>query len=140
LSASRLVADLRARGITLFPEGGTVRCRAPKGALTPELRELLRQRKAEVLEALQRESAVSSRYHRLAFSEIVDRYAAATDWIVEHLAANWEGVKASDGRLSRLESAADAYDAELSRLRELLEAGVAAFEAAVTARSENADA
>ena len=51
-SAAELVAELEARGIYLRAEGGQLKVRAAKGALTAELREVLTQRKAEVLEFL----------------------------------------------------------------------------------------
>jgi len=52
LSTAAFLADLRRRDIVLWPEGDVLRCSAPDGALTPELREELRTRKTEVLEFL----------------------------------------------------------------------------------------
>ena len=51
MTAETLIADLRARGVTLTPEGPNLRCR-PKSALSAEDLEQLRRHKAEVLAAL----------------------------------------------------------------------------------------
>lgn len=50
--ALALLADLRARGVRLEPDGADLIVRAPRGVLTPQLREALRQRKADLLAAL----------------------------------------------------------------------------------------
>ncbi|MGD2147998.1 MAG: condensation domain-containing protein, partial [Anaerolineae bacterium] len=47
-----LLGVLRARDIALWADGGTLRYSAPAGALTPHLRALLADRKAELLELL----------------------------------------------------------------------------------------
>ena len=39
MTTVELLAELRERDIRVWIEGETLRCRAPKGALTPELRE-----------------------------------------------------------------------------------------------------
>ncbi len=52
MNVQQLVNDLRRRGITLEPAGDKLRWRGPKGAMTPELLERLRQHKPEVLEYL----------------------------------------------------------------------------------------
>jgi thioesterase domain-containing protein len=46
------LAALRERDIQISADGERLRCNAPGGALTPELRDELRQRKAEILEFL----------------------------------------------------------------------------------------
>jgi amino acid adenylation domain-containing protein len=48
------MSDLRGLGVALWAEGEQLRCRAPKGALTPELTAELRERKAHILEYLRR--------------------------------------------------------------------------------------
>jgi thioesterase domain-containing protein len=52
LSIAAFLAELRRRDVRVWCEGETLRCNAPQGALTPELRDELRLRKAEVLEFL----------------------------------------------------------------------------------------
>lgn len=52
LSIAEFLADLRRRDIRLWPQGDALRCSAPDGALTPELRDELRLRKPEVLQFL----------------------------------------------------------------------------------------
>jgi thioesterase domain-containing protein len=44
-----LLADLRRRDIEIWAEGDGLRCNAPAGVLTPELREQLQQRKHDIL-------------------------------------------------------------------------------------------
>lgn len=46
------LAALRERDIQILADGGRLRCNAPAGALTPELREELHRRKAEILRFL----------------------------------------------------------------------------------------
>jgi hypothetical protein len=57
MMATKLLLDLRRRGLVLAPEGTGVRV-SPKSALTPELRETLRTHKADLLTALSVESRV----------------------------------------------------------------------------------
>jgi amino acid adenylation domain-containing protein len=54
------MSDLRGRGVMLWADGDQLRCRAPKGTLTPELTIELKERKADILEYLRHagESAV----------------------------------------------------------------------------------
>jgi amino acid adenylation domain-containing protein len=56
-SVVQLLTDLRERGIRLWEEGGQLSFKAPKGALTPELRAELGERKAEVLSFLRQKAA-----------------------------------------------------------------------------------
>jgi amino acid adenylation domain-containing protein len=51
---AELLSDLRSREIRLWCEQESLRFEAPPGALTPELRELLRRRKPEILDFLRR--------------------------------------------------------------------------------------
>ena len=60
LGASRLLEELRARDIRLRVEGGDLRVSAPPGALTAELREVLRRRKSELLTCVQAGGAGST--------------------------------------------------------------------------------
>lgn len=53
------LAALRERDIQIWADGDRLRCNAPAGALTPELREELRRRKAEVLNFLQSAAALA---------------------------------------------------------------------------------
>ncbi|HEV2670472.1 MAG TPA: thioesterase domain-containing protein [Gemmatimonadales bacterium] len=52
MSVAALLAELRSRDIQLWPEGDELRCNAPAGVLTPELRNQLRQRKGDIVEFL----------------------------------------------------------------------------------------
>jgi hypothetical protein len=52
MSPAELLADLRARGVVLDPDGGRLRVRAPADAWTAELRERVRAHKAELLALL----------------------------------------------------------------------------------------
>ncbi len=53
MSVAELVADLAARGIELWLEGGRLRFRAPQGAMTPDLRDRLAQDKERVIAHLE---------------------------------------------------------------------------------------
>jgi amino acid adenylation domain-containing protein len=55
MSPADLVSRLTQQGVRLWAEDGELRCRAPKGLLTPELRTLLAEHKVEILEWLRRE-------------------------------------------------------------------------------------
>jgi thioesterase domain-containing protein len=60
LNVAALLGKLVRRDIRLSAEGGQLRLNAPRGALTPELREALRARKAEILEFLREAERISS--------------------------------------------------------------------------------
>lgn len=49
MSVSAFLSDLRARGIEITADGDQLRCSAPKGALTPELRRRIAGQKEEIL-------------------------------------------------------------------------------------------
>ncbi|MEW6457620.1 MAG: hypothetical protein AB1441_00900 [Bacillota bacterium] len=53
MNVNELIWELQRRGITLEPAGDKLRWRGPKGAMTPELLDQLRDHKAEVLGLLQ---------------------------------------------------------------------------------------
>ncbi len=55
-----LITSLSQKGITLWAEGAQLRIRAPKGVLTPDVRELITQHKAELLRMVERESAAET--------------------------------------------------------------------------------
>ena len=52
MSLTAFLAELRSRDIQLRADGERLRCDAPSGVLTPQLRDQLRQRKSEILEFL----------------------------------------------------------------------------------------
>jgi len=52
MNAAAFLAELRRRDIQVWAVGGELRCSAPAGVLTPELRDELRSRKSEILEFL----------------------------------------------------------------------------------------
>ncbi|MFH0809361.1 MAG: hypothetical protein V2A77_02650 [Pseudomonadota bacterium] len=49
MSTAALVTDLQARGVRLSAVNGRLRVEAPKGLLTPEVKQALAERKGEVL-------------------------------------------------------------------------------------------
>lgn len=49
MSPVALLAELRAKGVTLMAEGDTLWCRAPQGRVTPELADAIRANKTELL-------------------------------------------------------------------------------------------
>jgi thioesterase domain-containing protein len=59
VSAGALLTELRRRDIQLQAVGSELRCSAPAGALTPELRQLLRQHKTDLLALLVSAQAVT---------------------------------------------------------------------------------
>ncbi|MGH8687988.1 MAG: hypothetical protein ACREVQ_09795, partial [Burkholderiales bacterium] len=56
-----LLAELRSRDVQLRADGDRLRCSAPAGALTPELRDRLKRRKYDILEFLR---SVGTRAHQ----------------------------------------------------------------------------
>lgn len=60
MSTAAFLAELRRRDIELRAEGGELRCSAPAGAVTPELRDALKQRKAELLAFLLRAQSLAA--------------------------------------------------------------------------------
>jgi thioesterase domain-containing protein len=52
MNAAAFLAELRRRDVQVWAVGGELRCSAPPGVLTPELRDVLRSRKSEILEFL----------------------------------------------------------------------------------------
>jgi thioesterase domain-containing protein len=54
-----LLAELRSRDVQVWPDGDELRCNAPAGVLTPELRNQLRQRKGDIVEFLRLAEALA---------------------------------------------------------------------------------
>ena len=54
-----LLAELRSRDIQIWADGDRLRCNAPAGVLTPELRDQLQQRKNDILEFLRSAGALA---------------------------------------------------------------------------------
>lgn len=59
MKASALLAELRARDIRVWADGDRLRCNAPAGALTPELRDQLQECKNDILEFLHSAEALA---------------------------------------------------------------------------------
>ena len=59
MSVAALLAELRSRDMEIWAEGDQLRCSAPAGALTPEVREHLRLRKHDILEFLRSAQALA---------------------------------------------------------------------------------
>jgi surfactin family lipopeptide synthetase A len=72
-----LLTELRARDIYVWVDGDKLKVNALAGALTPELREQLRQRKGEVLEFLSRPAELSFAQQRLWFLDQVEMASTA---------------------------------------------------------------
>lgn len=60
MTAAKLLADLRAQGIRLAINGDRIHIDAPKGKLTPELRAVIVEHKAEILAILAAETTSTS--------------------------------------------------------------------------------
>jgi hypothetical protein len=58
MTTVEFLARLHARDVRLWVDGDNLRCRAPKGALTAELRDQLAERKGEILALLQGHDSV----------------------------------------------------------------------------------
>ena len=59
MRVSSFLAELSSRDIKLSADGERLRCNAPAGALTPELRDELRQRKRQIIEFLRTAEAIA---------------------------------------------------------------------------------
>ena len=59
MSVAALLAELRSRDLEIWADGDQLRCSAPAGALTPEVREHLRVRKHDILEFLRSAAALA---------------------------------------------------------------------------------
>ncbi len=61
-SLIQMLSDLRSRGVVLSGEGDRLRCNAPKGVITPEIRDELANRKQEILKLLK--ASVENSFHQ----------------------------------------------------------------------------
>jgi len=59
VTLQRFLADLHERGVHLHAEGDRLRCTAPPGVLTPQLRDRLQQHKDEILDVLRSGAALA---------------------------------------------------------------------------------
>lgn len=59
MNVAAFLGELLCRDIRLSADGGQLKCSAPPGALTPQLRELLSAHKAEILEFLRKAEAIA---------------------------------------------------------------------------------
>jgi thioesterase domain-containing protein len=59
VTVATLLAELRSRDVEVWIEGDQLRCNAPAGVLTPDLRDVLRQRKRDMVEFLRSAQAVA---------------------------------------------------------------------------------
>jgi nonribosomal peptide synthetase protein BlmVII len=72
-----LLAELRSRDIQLWADGDALQCNAPAGALTPELRAQLLQRRSEILEFLRGPGELSFSQERLWVLDQIEPGGAA---------------------------------------------------------------
>ena len=61
MSVTAFLTELRDRDIQVWAEGEHLRCTAPAGTLTPQLRDELQRRKSEILEFLRSAEALAQR-------------------------------------------------------------------------------
>ena len=61
MNAPELLAELQGRGVVLEAVGGRLRFDAPRGALTPALRQAMQQHKGELLELAERHLRTQAR-------------------------------------------------------------------------------
>src|SRR5262249_41369276 len=107
MTAHELLADLRRRGFQLIPLPGERLEVRPFSKLPEELREALRQQKAEVLALLQQQESSASPDYRTLYREMVaavheDCFLIDPAWLLAH-SAFYERIKALDDRLAAIE-------------------------------------
>jgi thioesterase domain-containing protein len=76
VSVAEFLSDLRRRDVIVSADGDRIKCTAPPGALTPELRDLLRERKADVLAFLRSAQALADESPALVPLGLPDRSQA----------------------------------------------------------------
>lgn len=59
MTVASLLAELRSRDVQVWVEGDQLRCNAPAGVLTPDLRDVLRQRKTDMIRFLRSVESLS---------------------------------------------------------------------------------
>ena len=62
MTVEELTATLSSRGITLFLDGDALRFRAPKGALTEDLKQRIAEQRAEIVGRLQKQGHQCAEY------------------------------------------------------------------------------
>ena len=97
-SLTVLLDDLRRAGIELHAEDGRLRFRAPRGALTPELRERLTVHRDEILERLQRKDRPLLKAH----PEDAEAPFPLTDIQTSQSGGAWQRNRLRRSRLPRL--------------------------------------
>jgi len=76
VNAAAYLAELRRREVQVWAVGGELRCSAPAGVLTPELRDELRSRKSEILEFLASAQALAGQERAIVPLQANGRRAA----------------------------------------------------------------
>lgn len=73
MTVARLITRARREGIKLYPEGRQIRCRAPRGALTEDLKRAISEHRTELLRLLRREGVTycCTACERFAFPTLV---------------------------------------------------------------------
>ena len=106
MTAVEVLGELRQRGVTLEPNGDSLRYRAPKGVLTVELREALVENKAELIQLLSKAETstvkLSSFQSDALSAHLLSRLQAGSRWLTAEHQAWLEDRKdaASDERFS----------------------------------------
>jgi len=80
VTPTAILNELQTRRVVLFVEGGALRYRAPKGAITPELRQALIENKTDILTAITSgKGANIARQERGALDSLSSETAATAD-------------------------------------------------------------
>ncbi len=91
MTAAEVMAELEQRGIVLQPNGDRLQYKAPVGALTPELRQLLVEHKAVILNLIQKPCLVDALpiWHAREVARCVETEGVCVFWsdILEEMIA-----------------------------------------------------
>ena len=82
MTGGQVLAVLKSRGVVLEPQGDRLHYRAPRGILTPELRQALAEHKAEIMALLRRPRLVLAppRWHAEEVGRRVEEEGVCVFW------------------------------------------------------------
>jgi amino acid adenylation domain-containing protein len=81
----QMLSDLRSRGVVLSLEEGRLRCNAPKGVITPEIREELARRKQEIVMLLKSTAAFHEDRVEAGAAELPLSHSQRRLWFVQKM-------------------------------------------------------